>query len=537
MPRLILRRGSKNLLEYRLPPRQALVGRADVNDLVVPGDDVSRTHCVLREQDGVWRVTDRSRHGLILNGEPHSGSTPLQEGDQLKVGDFTLVFTLKDGRQDAPTGSLRRAGPPPEQLVASDSDLSVERLLLEVIEGPDLGRSFTLARARQTLGAAGSDLELSDPSLVPGHVRVLVYRGRAILEPGPGATYLDGERVHSAIPVYHGEAVRVGSTTFTLRPLVLVDDQRATRFGEMVGVSAEMQRVFGVLRRMCAHSAPVLLLGESGTGKELAARGLHSEGPRARGPFVALNCASVGEALFESELFGHERGAFTGAHTRRDGAFQQADQGTLFLDELGELPEPLQAKLLRALESGEVRRLGSNAVTYPDVRVVAATNQDLELAVQQGRFRADLYFRLAVLAVRLPPLRERPEDLPVVAQAIARKLGREVQIQDETLARLAQHPFPGNYRELRNVLTRAYVLGGPVIRPEHISYTPWGNDPSRPAPRETRKSEDLFEVAERNLIRDAMKRHGNNLSAIARELGVARTTLLYKIRRYGIEGG
>jgi DNA-binding NtrC family response regulator len=283
------------------------------------------------------------------------------------------------------------------------------------------------------------------------------------------------------------------------------------------------------LERMAKHTAPVLLLGESGTGKELAARGLHTEGSRRSGPFVAINCGAISEKLLESELFGHEKGAFTDAKTRKDGAFHRADHGTLFLDEIGEMPLAAQTKLLRTLETGEVCRVGGSGPSYPDVRVVAATNRDLEEEVRAGRFREDLFFRLAVLGLRIPPLRERKEDFPSLVRVLCEKLGPNIKVSEEALFVLEGHTFPGNVRELRNVLTRAFVLGGPQIDASTIRFSPWATPPGT-----LDHSADVLHSTERSILREAFQRFDGNRSAMARELGVPRTTLHYKLRRFGI---
>ena len=281
----------------------------------------------------------------------------------------------------------------------------------------------------------------------------------------------------------------------------------------------------------------MLLTGESGTGKELAARGLHTESPRQTGPFVAVNCGAITETLFESEIFGHEKGAFTGASSRRDGAFHAAHGGTLFLDEVGELSQASQAKLLRVLETGEVRRVGSTSVSHPSVRVVSATNRDLEKAVLAGEFRQDLFFRLAVLVIRLPSLRERLEDLPAICQALASKLSTRVRVTPEAHQKLTRHTWPGNVRELRNVLTRAVVLHGPTIGAEGIRFSPWVFDGDQPAtPGTGERSRDALKVAEIRVLQDALRRHKGNRSAVARELGLARSTLHYKLARYELDG-
>ncbi|QSQ24648.1 sigma-54-dependent Fis family transcriptional regulator [Pyxidicoccus parkwayensis] len=236
--------------------------------------------------------------------------------------------------------------------------------------------------------------------------------------------------------------------------------------GSLIGRSKAMQALYELVERVAHSAAPVLVRGESGSGKELVARALHSEGSRRGGPFVAVNCTALPHALLESELFGHLKGAFTGATTARRGLFVEADGGTLFLDEIGDMPPELQAKLLRVLEDGEVRAVGADGARTVDVRIIAATHQDLEARVKEGRFRADLFYRLNVVSLRIPPLRERPEDIPLLAEHFVEKarvrnprspvtaLGRDV------VAALARMPWPGNVRELENLIERLVVLGG-----------------------------------------------------------------------------
>ncbi len=230
------------------------------------------------------------------------------------------------------------------------------------------------------------------------------------------------------------------------------------RYG-MIGGSSAMKQVFGVLSKIVRTEVTVLVLGESGTGKELVARALHKNGPRRKGPFLAVNCAAISPQLLESELFGHVKGAFTGAHKARKGYAESADGGTLFLDEIGEMSFDLQAKLLRFLQDGEVRPVGGNTVKRVDVRVVAATNRDLLQRVQDGHFREDLYYRLAVIAIEMPPLRERKEDLPHLARFLLSRNAKEglpsAEIAQEALDKLQQNDWPGNIRELQNELTRA----------------------------------------------------------------------------------
>ena len=530
MARLVLLIDGERVLEHRLRDGRTVIGRSDACDFTVPGDSISRTHCVLQARNGVWQLIDRSRHGVVVNDEPVDGQRELGDGDRIDLGSAVLLFEAT-GERAGPTASVAQTRPPAEELVASERGLTVMVARLTVREGPAAGAEVDLTRPKQTLGGPGSDVVLDDPSLEPHHLSLHVARGRVSVAPGTGAVFVDGARARGVLPVYPGELVTAGATVFSVGSEFVERDEARPRFGEMVADSLVMRGTFGILARMAAHTAPVLLVGESGTGKELAARALHDEGNRAGGPFVPVNCGGIPETLFESELFGHEKGAFTGATTKQDGAFQRAAGGTLFLDEVGELPLEAQAKLLRALETGEVRRVGGARVTYPDVRIVAATNRDLEEAVAEGGFRQDLYFRLAVLAVRLPPLRERPEDLAVISEAIAAKLGGGVRVMPDAVEVLKMHDWPGNVRELRNVLTRAFVLNGPLVTRESVQFSPW----SFPAGVvDQRSSANVLAAAEKEQLRQALAKHQGNRSAIARELGVARSTLIYKLQRHGL---
>ncbi len=512
---------------YRLRTARTRVGRTDDNDVVLPDDAVSRSHCIFDVQEAGIELTDRSSNGTWLNGQRTKRAT-LKDGDVVRMGPFYARVEFNAGDAVPPTEESQPEARH-EEIVDSSDGLAVAEAFLFIADGPGQGKRLRLRGARISLGAEGSRVVLPDPSLVRDHVRIRLYQGRVLVEPAAGAAFVGPNRVRDLLPLFAGEEIRIGNTVLRVDWDTHVDTPKADKFGEMVGTSAVMRTAFGLLRRMAAHHAPVLLIGESGTGKELAARGLHDASPRAGTRFVAVNCGAITPTLFESELFGHEKGSFTGANERRDGAFQRADGGTLFLDEVGELPEEAQAKLLRVLETGEVRRVGGNDPTFPDVRIVAATNRRLHEAARDGEFRSDLYFRLAVLAVRLPALRERIEDIPAMAIAIAAKIHPTIRINPEAMSALQGYSWPGNARELRNVLTRAYVLYGAHVEPGSLVFCPLDTASALEAPRRT------IEEAEKEVITDALRRAKDNRTLAARLLGIPRSSLLYKIKRWGIE--
>ena len=311
-------------------------------------------------------------------------------------------------------------------------------------------------------------------------------------------------------------------------------------FDNIVGRSDAMREIFSTVERVAATRATVLLCGESGVGKDLIARAIHHHSPREGRPFVKINCTALPENLMESELFGYEKGAFTGANTSKPGKFEQADTGTVFLDEIGDVPASVQVKLLRILQEREFERLGSNKTRHIDVRVLAATNVDLRAALEQGTFREDLYYRLNVLPINIPALRERKEDIPFLAEHFVRKLRKDLgtpveSISEAAVQRLLEYHWPGNVRELENVIERSMVLaGGKVLEAGDIKLDL--------APKSRLASADNFlpegmtlDQYEQSIIQEALRRANGNKSQAARLLGLTRNALRYRLSQMGIE--
>ncbi len=366
-------------------------------------------------------------------------------------------------------------------------------------------------------------------------------------------------------------AVQLGATDFFEKPLdrdrVLIGIRNALRTSqlerevaelrattheryEMVGESEAMRKLYAQLEKVAPTNGRVLIVGESGTGKELVARAIHRLSPRAKASFVKVNCAAIPSDLIESELFGHERGAFTGATNRKKGMFELADGGTLFLDEIGDMSLSAQAKVLRALQNGEITRVGSERTIGVDVRVVAATNKDLEEAVREGEFREDLYFRLNVVPLFTPPLRERKDDIPALAESFLEHFCKESaarpkEIDDDVLEALQERPWPGNVRELKNVIERMAILSGDRIELDDLPEltrlslrSKGGSEDALPAVELGNDALSLKayrELAEKTYILKALDRHDWNISQTATSLGVERTNLHKKMRGYGIK--
>jgi DNA-binding NtrC family response regulator len=351
-------------------------------------------------------------------------------------------------------------------------------------------------------------------------------------------TFLNGVRVREGY-LAAGSLIRLGQTEMTFSPLEeRLENLRssADHFGALIGSSQPMQEVYGILERIAPTDVTVLLDGETGTGKELAARAIHSHSRRTSGPFVVFDCGAVAPNLIESELFGHEKGAFTDAVKARQGAFELADNGTIFLDEIGELSLDLQPKLLRALDQRQTKRVGADKPVSINVRVVSATNKDLEKEVKTGRFREDLYYRLSVVRVSMPPLRKRKEDIETIAghllAEISSEIGRKITgLSPEAAAALAAYSWPGNVRELKNVLGRAAAL----------------SDSERIAPKDLflsqgKKTTTLdglsgktLEEIEKAAIHATLKSASGNKTEAARVLGIAYSTLYEKMKKYGMK--
>jgi two-component system, NtrC family, response regulator len=310
---------------------------------------------------------------------------------------------------------------------------------------------------------------------------------------------------------------------------------QSNSFEGMLGISPQMQGVYGLIRKAAPTNAPVLILGESGTGKEMAAVAIHRRSTRKDGPFVALNCNAIAPNLLESELFGHEKGAFTGAHIQRKGLIESAAGGTLMLDEIGELPPAIQVKLLRFLQERNFQRVGGRQEIQVDTRIVAATNADLKRGIAEGKFREDLYFRLAVVVIHLPPLRDRGDDLALLAREFLQRFASQnartgLSFPPDTLRAINRHSWPGNVREMQNRVQRAVIMAeGKRITVEDLELA----DGAEATPAATLK--EARESVERELIQVALKRNLNNISSAAAELGVSRPTLYELMEKLGIQ--
>ncbi len=605
---LVVLQGPWKGVELTLGSGEYVLGRDPACELAVPDTALSRRHVRFVAEGEAWLVEDLgSRNGTTLNDECVTRQV-LRPGDVVVAGRSTLRFEAGDSAAlagEAGSSTTVVAVAMPDELAAPGAGTSAERLdsLLHLVDelaacaGLDAlgervarwllaeadGLEAVLFRRRGSRLLAGAGYTPAGKRaarpvvLPPAALKEVLDQGRTMLveKPGPGATremiVPIGVPAELAVAVATkgrpdlaelrflamGGRLAAGFLAGQLRVESLVSRAVGGEDTEEPMVEgAAMRPVVDFIDRVAPSDATVLLLGESGTGKDVVARAIHRQSPRAKGPFVAINCAALPDSLVEAELFGHEKGAFTGALARRVGHFEAAHGGTLFLDEVAELSPGAQARLLRVLEDRQVQRLGATTPVPIDVRVVAATHQDLKEAVAARRFRQDLYFRLAVLVTTLPPLRDRPEDVEPLARRFLDRLrgraGRPVEdFSPRALAALRRHVWPGNIRELRNAVERAVILGRtPLIEPEDLPLDVVAGALARvdalastsapaavPDGAETIALPAPLAELERRAVAAAMRATGGNKTAAARLLGIDRVTLYSRLKAYAADAG
>jgi DNA-binding NtrC family response regulator len=461
------------------------------------------------------------------------------------------------------------------RILIVDDEANIRRILavLMIEDGHAVFEASGVREAVSLLGSTALDLVITDQKMQDGEGLEVLVAAREADPTLPVVVLTAFASVELAV-----ESMRRGAFDFVTKPFLpevvratvrraceradlLRENQRLKSevrrlgpSGEILGESAAIREVRETIARVAPAGSTVLIQGETGTGKELAARAIHDMSPRSAEPFVAVNCAAFPETLLESELFGHERGAFTGADRARQGLFETAHRGTLLLDEAGDMSASLQAKLLRVLSDGKVVRVGSTASRTVDVRIIVATHRDLKQRVREGLFREDLYYRVAVVPLMIPPLRERAADLPVLIESLLERLARDLKvprksIRREAVEKLSRYRFPGNVRELRNLLERAYILGrGESFGPEDFPLDFEGIEATKESPAPDADPTEAWlgamagqldlratiEQLERGLLARALKAADGVQAEAARSLGISRSDMAYKLRKHGI---
>ncbi len=511
---LELYRRGKLVGRYALGQRGLEIGSGSSCDLVVDDPAVAAHHWLVMARNGTVLAYDvsRGRRGRAFG-------QPLARDADFGLGTDHVLRRATPAPPDRGPASAPLLDAATQELPRSAA--AEGKLYLTIGSGTEARKVALGERCLQIGRAEDNDVVLSDRAVSERHARI-EPAGRAIWVRDLGSrngTFVDGVAVQNA-SVRPGSRVRLGRTDLH----VIATGSSAGEAGpRLVAESSEMLQVLADVQRMAALPWPVLVIGESGTGKEGIAQSLHALGPRAERPFIAVNAGGLPRELIESELFGHERGAFTGANAAHRGVFEQAHGGTLFFDEIGELPLELQARLLRVLETSEIRRLGSERTIAVDVRLVCATHRDVRAMVSTGVFRQDLYYRIARLVLHVPALRARPDDIGVLARHFLEQISKEIgrrELRDDALGRLLAYDWPGNARELRNVLCAAAASSSAYIEPSDIE----------------RALADLSDGTGRSTppsaaYRSALAQFGGNKSAAARALGIPRSTLRDRLGR------
>lgn len=421
--------------------------------------------------------------------------------------------------------------------------LKSREYVLTVISGPNAGKTHALLGPCVVGSHEDAGFQIDDATVSRFHVEIEPKVDGVTVRDlsSTNGTFLAGVKVHEVI-IQQTSDLTVGKTVLRLGFIdrALDEPDELSHFGKALGASSSMKRLFGLLQRVAPSESTVLLLGETGTGKEVLAHSLHEASKRKGKPFVIVDCGAVSPNLIESELFGHVKGAYTGAVSDRLGAFLEADGGTIFLDEIGELPIDMQPKLLRVIESGSIKRVGEDKYRRINVRIVAATHRDLDGEVKLGRFREDLFYRLAVVVLTVPPLRDRPDDIPLLARHFVKQLGREdFNLPIHLLDGFREYRWPGNVRELRNIIERA--LAGADLAPPATA----GSDSSssESTPERHIHAELPFKMAKEKLIEDftreyltaLLEKHQGNISQTARAAGIARNYVHRLVIKYGLK--
>lgn len=542
MPELIVSKNNKIFFRVPLSEDGLKIGRSSDNDLTLPDENISRNHAEIAFNSGGYVIKDTSRGGTRVNSKPVS-KTSLADGAEVGIGSWILTFKQSSKqdleRQEEIRTCITR--------ISTDSQTKILKLdpkkEIFIIEHPVLSVSTASSPAKKIpiekevmlIGSAsGCDVVIQDDYVSSKHCQIKKGETGFILKDlgSTNGTLVQGSRIDES-PLAPSLEFVIGKTKLSIQSesseekvIPLPEDH----FCGLVGKTKSMRLLFSKIQKVAPSDSGVLIQGETGSGKELVARALHELSNKSQRPYIILNCGAISANLIESELFGHEKGAFTGAHAKRLGAFEEAQGGTLFLDEVGELPLELQPKLLRVLENQAIRRVGGSTEIPVNVRVIAATHRQLHEQVRKGKFREDLYFRLYVVPLSVPSLRDRLEDIPLLVDYFIRQACPDTpkSISPEALEKLASYDWPGNVRELKNVVLRALIFcEEKAIEPDNIEII---NELSQ-----DRERINLTTIEKEKII-EALKETDGNKTKAANILGIAKSTLFKKLKEYGISG-
>lgn len=540
MYQLNLQKGHEEAMQVILKQNQTSVGRAANNDICLPDPDISRVHFIItKNNDHEFIITDKSTNGTFLNDKKISSSI-IRPQDCIKIGQWTIFFLQSQERSEAATQIIDTA---PTKVVSYKPENGEVVTQLSQLECLDTQKIYDLTDSMISIGKASSNTIVIDSEYVSNFHCKLEYKNKQFYLKdlnSTNGTLLNNKKILEA-PLNDGAIISVGKHNFRFSSEQSSEKIKALPVQKYHGIISQdktMQNMFALIERMSQSDANVLIQGETGSGKELIAKAIHKVSSRAVQRYITLNCGAIAKDLIESELFGHEKGAFTSALSQRKGVFEEANHGTLFLDEIAELPLELQPKLLRVLENNEIRRVGSNKTIEINTRIIAATHQNLHECVKKGTFREDLYYRLFVVPIHVPPLRNRKEDIPLLVEHF---LNEKNTISKDALEQLKNHSWPGNVRELKNLIQRAQIAANDgQIENQHINFSPLGiadktayefDSTLNKIPKVSKTLKDV----EKEIILEELNTNNWNKTETAKKLGIAKSTLHEKIKKYQLE--
>jgi transcriptional regulator with AAA-type ATPase domain len=531
--------------EHPLSKDETKIGRAKSNDIILNDPSVSRVHAVIMIDKGKLSLLDKSSSDTFINNVKVSRKE-LHIDDMITIGPYSIFpreYKYEEEKPELQTTCHEKTLA--FSLITNEDKKSflLQHASLVFTKGPEEGLRYQIDKEKSTFGKSDdNDLVLNDEFVSRHHGEISFSKGEFFIRDlgSRNGIFVNGKRVKGSI-IESGSKIEIGKTGFNFilsedTPMLL--DRKDDHLCEIIGISQKIQALLTFCKKAASCDATILINGETGTGKELIAKTIHSLSRRSSEPFITIDCGSIPRDLIESELFGHEKGAFTGAQNQRKGAFERGHKGTVFLDEIGELPKEMQPKLLRILEEREFKRVGGDTHIQTDIRVIAATNKELNVEITKGNFREDLFFRLYVIPISLPTLRERKEDIPLLTEHFIKKnqmlseTGSQVTISDEALQKMSDYSWPGNVRELRNIIERAIVNSDMhQISAEDIQFIPTIKEDNK----SFSSSNASLEEVEKQTIINALKEQGGNKKATAKVLGIAYSTMCEKVKKYKIE--
>lgn len=536
-------REGKSLFSYPVQGTKLTVGRSSDCDVVLNDPTISRKHFTLYYLDHQYFVKALDKNMLQVQGQELQ-SMRLSDQNKFSISSWDVIFheeNLEDEQAETLVASLNQSHSEIASRISGSEVCSSEFILKINQSGKELGQKL-IEKEISTVGSQGrNEIVIEDERIRGKHLKLVKSDlGLELVDlTGRKGLSCDGKFANSFY-LQSNQEVQFLDYSFLCEE-VLQNTETAIveldQFYGLIGQSAQMKKLYSMIARLGISDAPVIILGESGSGKELVAQAIHKASPRKSRRFVSVNCGAISKELIESELFGHEKGAFTGAQAKREGLFEYAQDGTLFLDEIGELPLDLQPKLLRVLENHTYKRVGGNQDLPSRCRIVAATHRDLAQMVREGKFREDLFFRLFVLPIFIPALRDRVEDIPVLATFFMKefsKNGQRKTLSEKALLRLKQEKWPGNVRELKNLLQRSFVLSAKSdLDPDDLEFVE--HITQRPVDALEALSAKTIDEMEREMMISALKRHSGNKQRAAEELGIPRSTFFKKVKLHNLD--